>query len=139
MTTLPRTFRAYVAEHQERDGAPAVDRGVREFAGADLPDGEVEVRVTWSSVNFKDGLAVRPDGKVARISPLIPGIDLAGEVVASSDPSIAMTSQPCRSSSSVSNPWPHPRSTARPVRPSRWKDARAHISSSRGSRSSCSS
>ena len=44
---------------------------------------EVEVRVGWSSVNFKDGLAVRPDGKVARISPLIPGIDLAGEVVAS--------------------------------------------------------
>ena len=53
------------------------------FAAADLPDGEVEVRVDWSSVNYKDALATIADGKVARISPLIPGIDLAGEVVAS--------------------------------------------------------
>ena len=90
MSAIPDTFRAYVAEKVERDGQPAVDRGVRAFAAADLPDGEVEVRVGWSSVNFKDGLAVRPDGKVARISPLIPGIDLAGEVVASSDPSFAV-------------------------------------------------
>ena len=52
------------------------------FAEADLPPGEVEIRVGWSSVNYKDGLATRADGKVARISPLIPGIDLAGEVVA---------------------------------------------------------
>ena len=88
MSAIPDTFRAYVAEKVERDGQPAVDRGVRAFAAADLPDGEVEVRVGWSSVNFKDGLAVRPDGKVARISPLIPGIDLAGEVVASTNPGI---------------------------------------------------
>jgi putative YhdH/YhfP family quinone oxidoreductase len=52
----------------------------------DLPPGEVEIRVTWSSVNYKDGLATRADGKVARISPLIPGIDLAGEVVGSTAP-----------------------------------------------------
>ena len=51
-------------------------------ARSDLPPGEVEIRVDWSSVNYKDGLATRADGKVARISPLIPGIDLAGEVVA---------------------------------------------------------
>ena len=43
------------------------------------------VRVEWSSVNFKDGLAAREDGRVARSYPLIPGIDLAGEVVASDD------------------------------------------------------
>ncbi len=90
MTAIPATFRAYVAEKLERDGAPAVERGVREFAETDLPPGEVEIRVTWSSVNYKDGLATRPDGKVARISPLIPGIDLAGEVVASDDPEIAV-------------------------------------------------
>ena len=83
MTAIPATFRAFVAEKVERDGAPAVDRGVREFAEADLPPGEVEIRVEWSSVNYKDGLATRADGKVARISPLIPGIDLAGEVVSS--------------------------------------------------------
>src|SRR3954471_8636111 len=82
MTAIPGTFRAYVAE-KVGDG---VDRGVREFAAADLPAGEVEIRVLWSSVNYKDGLAARADGKVARISPLIPGIDLAGQVVASNDP-----------------------------------------------------
>ena len=84
MTAIPATFRAYVAEKV----GEAVERGVREFAEADLPPGEVEIRVAWSSVNYKDGLATRADGKVARISPLIPGIDLAGEVVASEDPAI---------------------------------------------------
>jgi acrylyl-CoA reductase (NADPH) len=85
-TSIPATFRAYVAEKV----GDRVERGVREFAEADLPAGEVEIRVGWSSVNYKDGLATRADGKVARISPLIPGIDLAGEVVASSDRSIAL-------------------------------------------------
>jgi len=86
---IPTSFRAYVAEKLERpDGTPAVERGVREFAAADLPPGEVTIRVDWSSVNYKDGLATRIDGKVARINPLIPGIDLAGQVVASDDPAI---------------------------------------------------
>jgi putative YhdH/YhfP family quinone oxidoreductase len=84
MSAIPATFRAYVAEKV----GDSVERGVRQFREADLPDGEVEIRVDWSSVNYKDGLATRVDGKVARISPLIPGIDLAGEVVASSDPTI---------------------------------------------------
>lgn len=86
MTAIPARFRAYVAEKVE----DRVDRGVRDFAAVDLPTGEVEIRVGWSSVNYKDGLATRADGKVARINPLIPGIDLAGEVVASEDPGIAV-------------------------------------------------
>jgi putative YhdH/YhfP family quinone oxidoreductase len=81
VSAIPRQFRAYVAEKVD----DRVDRGVRQFAAADLPPGEVDIRVAWSSVNFKDGLATRADGKVARISPLIPGIDLAGVVVASRD------------------------------------------------------
>ena len=83
MSQIPATFRAYVAE---RGSDERVTRGVRDFPAADLPPGEVEVRVDWSSVNFKDALATIADGKVARINPLIPGIDLAGEVVASADP-----------------------------------------------------
>ena len=79
MTAIPDTFRAYVAERLD----DRLERGIREFHEPDLPPGEVEIRVEWSSVNFKDGLATKVDGKVARISPLIPGIDLAGEVVAS--------------------------------------------------------
>jgi acrylyl-CoA reductase (NADPH) len=81
VSAIPHTFRAYVAEKVD----DRVDRGIREFAEGDLPAGEVEIRVGWSSVNYKDGLATRADGKVARISPLIPGIDLAGEVIASTD------------------------------------------------------
>jgi acrylyl-CoA reductase (NADPH) len=92
MSAIPATFRAYVAEKVEIDGDAAIERGVREFAATDLPPGEVVVRVGWSSVNYKDGLATRVDGKVARISPLIPGIDLAGDVVASEDPAIAVGS-----------------------------------------------
>ena len=103
MTAIPATFRAFVATQEVApagddaglgadDATPIVTRGVRTFAEADLPPGEVEVRVAWSSVNYKDGLATRADGKVARISPLIPGIDLAGEVVASADPAIAVGS-----------------------------------------------
>jgi acrylyl-CoA reductase (NADPH) len=84
MTAIPASFRAYVAERHEDQ----VRRGVREFRAADLPPGEVAIRVEWSSVNYKDALATRADGKVARISPLIPGIDMAGHVVASADPSI---------------------------------------------------
>lgn len=88
MSAIPETFRAFVAEKT----ADGVERGVRPFAAADLPAGEVEVRIAWSSVNYKDALATIPNGKVARISPLIPGIDLAGEVVASDEPSIPVGS-----------------------------------------------
>ncbi len=87
MSAIPDRFRAFVAEKTADDD---VGRGVRELGPADLPDGEVEVRVDWSSVNYKDALATIADGKVARISPIVPGIDMAGEVVASADPSFAV-------------------------------------------------
>ena len=87
MSSIPEAFRAFVAE-KTADGT-SVNRAVRGFPAADLPGGEVEVRIAWSSVNYKDALATLPDGKVARIDPLIPGIDLAGEVIASDDPCFA--------------------------------------------------
>jgi acrylyl-CoA reductase (NADPH) len=80
--SIPDTFRAYVVTRLD----DRVERGVVAFPAAELPDGEVEVRISWSDVNFKDALAARFDGRVARISPIIPGIDLAGEVVSSTDP-----------------------------------------------------
>jgi acrylyl-CoA reductase (NADPH) len=82
MSELPATFAAFVVD-KPADGA--FSRGLRDFETRDLPPGEVTVRVAWSSVNFKDGLAAREDGRVARGYPLIPGIDLAGTVVASDD------------------------------------------------------
>jgi acrylyl-CoA reductase (NADPH) len=55
-----------------------IDRGVVTVTPADLPEDGVLIEVHWSSVNYKDALASTPTGKVARISPMIPGIDLAG-------------------------------------------------------------
>lgn len=63
----------------------APGRTVRDVTVDDIaPDG-VLVEVEYSSVNYKDGLASTLSGKVARISPLIPGIDLAGRIVADGD------------------------------------------------------
>ncbi len=84
MSDLPEAFRAYVVDRPE--GGTFI-RGLRDVSPADLPAGEVTIRVEWSGVNFKDGLAARVDGRVARSYPLIPGIDLAGTVVASDDDS----------------------------------------------------
>ena len=82
MPTLPDSFRAFVVD-KAADGD--FSRGLRDVDISQLPPGEVTVRVAWSSVNYKDALAARPDGRVARAYPLIPGIDLAGTVVASDD------------------------------------------------------
>ena len=62
MTAIPRTFRAFVAEST----GDATVRGVREATPAELPGGDVDVRVDWSSVNYKDALATIAGGKVAR-------------------------------------------------------------------------
>ena len=66
-------MRAFVAEK----GDDGVERGLRDDFEAPDGDGEL-VSVAWSSVNYKDALATIAKGQVARISPLIPGIDLAG-------------------------------------------------------------
>jgi acrylyl-CoA reductase (NADPH) len=67
-------MRAFVAEKTD-DG---VRRGLREDFELEAGDGDVVVDVQYSSVNYKDGLATIAKGQVARISPLVPGIDLAG-------------------------------------------------------------
>ncbi len=70
------TFAAFTAEKAD-DG---FRRGLTELTTADLPDDGVLVDVEWSSVNYKDSLAATEKGRVARISPLVVGIDLAGTV-----------------------------------------------------------
>ena len=77
MAEIPEEIRAFVAEQREGE----VDRGLRTLPAGELGDGDVVVRVECSSVNYKDALATIPKGQVARISPLVPGIDLAGTVV----------------------------------------------------------
>ena len=78
MPELPASFRAFVVDKPERG---VFTRGLHERTPDDLPEGEVTVRVEWSSVNYKDGLAGREDGKILRGLPRVPGIDLAGVVI----------------------------------------------------------
>ena len=85
MPDLPSAFRAYVVD-RPTDGE--FHRGVTTLTPADLPPGEITIRVDWSGVNFKDGLAAREDGRVARAYPLVPGIDLAGSVIDSDVPEL---------------------------------------------------
>ena len=68
------SFRAFQADNS----GEAANRGVTTMSVDDLPQDGVLVEVHWSSVNYKDGLASTPAGKVSRISPIVPGIDLAG-------------------------------------------------------------
>ncbi|POT55071.1 oxidoreductase [Citrobacter amalonaticus] len=51
-----------------------------------LPEGDVTVDVHWSSLNYKDALAITGKGKIIRNFPMIPGIDFAGTVHTSEDP-----------------------------------------------------
>ena len=51
-----------------------------------LPEGAVTVDIDWSSLNYKDALAITGTGKIIRNFPMVPGIDFAGRVHASEDP-----------------------------------------------------
>ncbi|HVP60806.1 MAG TPA: MDR family oxidoreductase [Myxococcaceae bacterium] len=73
------TFTALVAE--QADGRTQVKRTALEEAA--LPPGEVTIDIAYSSLNYKDGLALTGRGKVIRKWPMVPGIDLAGTVRAS--------------------------------------------------------
>ncbi len=74
------TFKAIVIA--EKGAKP----GLTEFDEADFMDGDVTVRVEYSTVNYKDGLAITGKAPVVRRFPMIAGIDFAGTVEASSHP-----------------------------------------------------
>src|SRR6201993_3821799 len=80
------TFQALVAR-QDGDGIAA---SVETLSPSDLPPGEVTIRVLYSSVNYKDALALTPNGGVVRNYPIVPGIDVAGEVVESQSPEFSV-------------------------------------------------
>ena len=59
---------------------------VQDIDGDRLPEGDVTVDVNWSSLNYKDALAITGRGKIVRHFPMVPGIDFAGTVHSSKDP-----------------------------------------------------
>ncbi|MBA3848186.1 MAG: alcohol dehydrogenase catalytic domain-containing protein, partial [Planctomycetes bacterium] len=71
------TARVLLVENDDRGYRAAF----RDVPLSDLPPGDVLVRVRFSSLNYKDALAVTGAGKVVRRFPMVPGIDLVGEVV----------------------------------------------------------
>lgn len=76
------SFRAMmIVDH---DGRPRAE--FRDLTVADLPDHDVLVEISFSTLNYKDGLAISGKGRIARRLPMVAGIDLAGTVVESRSP-----------------------------------------------------
>lgn len=80
--SLPNTFNAFRI-HNDANGYRG---GIEAISLDDLNPGEVVIKTAFSSVNFKDALAGTGEGKILRRFPLVGGIDVAGHVVASTDP-----------------------------------------------------
>ena len=74
-------FKALVVKEADE----TVVHGIEEISLENLHEGDVVVKVAYSSLNYKDMLAVQPKGGVIRKYPMIPGIDLSGTVVSSED------------------------------------------------------
>ncbi len=70
-------YRAIVVDKQ----GDTFNVAVKELNDTDLPEGDVTIKVEWSSINYKDGLALSPNGRVLRSYPMVPGVDLAGTVI----------------------------------------------------------
>lgn len=79
--SVPTTFRAFRIHAEGGHRA-----GVEDISLDDLGPGEVLVEAEWSSVNYKDALAGTGEGRILRRFPLVGGIDVAGRVIASTDP-----------------------------------------------------
>ena len=77
-------IKALIVERAE-DGT--VSRDIRDITESQLPgDGDVDIAVEYSNINYKDGLCLYGLGGLVRTYPHVPGIDFAGEVTASRDP-----------------------------------------------------
>ena len=63
---------------------------IKQIEESELPDGDVLIDVEYSTINYKDGLAVTNSSPIVRSWPMIPGIDLAGTVTESSNPDVSV-------------------------------------------------
>ena len=83
------SFRALVA----RQDGETITAAIETLGAAELQPGDVTIRIAYSSVNYKDALALTPRGGVVREYPLVPGIDLTGEVIESTSAEFAVGDQ----------------------------------------------
>jgi len=77
-------FNALVVNKDEESGKTSA--AVEQISTDQLPEGNVVVKVEYSTVNYKDGLCIGPGGGLVREYPHVPGIDFAGTVESSDDP-----------------------------------------------------
>ena len=76
------SFKALVLRQEDGKTAHAIE----DVSADALPEGDVLIAVAYSSLNYKDGLAITGKGKIVRRFPMVPGVDLAGTVEASESP-----------------------------------------------------
>ncbi|WP_028865772.1 MDR family oxidoreductase [Psychromonas aquimarina] len=74
-------FKALILDQQDKKTTAEI----RQIDESLLPEGEVLIAVDYSSLNYKDGLAITGKGRIVRQFPMVPGIDLAGSVIESTD------------------------------------------------------
>ena len=77
---IPQRFQALVIQEPSAKGT------LTQIQSEDLPDYDVLVKVGYSTLNYKDGLALTGNGRIARRSPMIGGIDLVGQIIESRSP-----------------------------------------------------
>ena len=73
------TFKAFIVDRTDHQAV----FGIRDITKDDLPEREVIIRVDYSSVNYKDGLAITGKGPILKTFPIVPGVDYAGVVESS--------------------------------------------------------
>src|SRR5687768_17364032 len=81
---IPAQFQSFRI-HNDADGYRS---GIEPISLDNLAPGEVVIKTAYSSVNYKDALAGTGQGKILRKFPLVGGIDVAGHVIASTDPKV---------------------------------------------------
>jgi acrylyl-CoA reductase (NADPH) len=78
---MEKQFNALVVNKTDHDFSVTI----KDLTINELPEGEVLIKVAYSSINYKDGLASNVNGNIVKSYPFVPGIDLAGVVVSSTD------------------------------------------------------
>ena len=78
---MPEKFKAVVIDNQNEK----FSRDVKEISTDELKDGNVLVKVDYSSLNYKDALILKDGGRIVRNFPFVPGIDFSGKVIESED------------------------------------------------------
>ena len=74
-------FKAVVIDNQNEK----FTRDIKEIDSSHLKDGNVLIKIDYSSLNYKDALILKDGGKIVRKFPFVPGIDFSGKVVESGD------------------------------------------------------